>query len=234
MKSSFRKFFSAKNIATLAVLMALVVVLQSVALVTSIFLPTSLSLVLIPIVLGAMLLGPLAGGVLGFLFGFVVLIFGIAGVDKFTAALLADTPAMTVLICFVKGIAAGVVPGLLYKPIAKKNKLAAAIVAALSAPIVNTGLFIVGCLMITGTIGQFTATGTMNEIVYFLFIGCAGINFLIEVAINIVLSPAIHRIVLVVEKNYANKKGKAVSTEENEETGEGVAPTESSETENKS
>ena len=229
-----RKFFSAKNIATLAVLMALVVVLQSVALVTSIFLPTSLSLVLIPIVLGAMLLGPFAGGILGFLFGFVVLIFGIAGVDKFTATLLADTPAMTVLICFVKGIAAGVVPGLLYKPIAKKNKLAAAIVASLSAPVVNTGLFIVGCLMITGTIGQFTATGSMNEIVYFLFIGCAGVNFLIEVALNIVLAPAIHRIVLVVEKNYAGKKEKVASTEGNDESGEGVTPTENPETENKS
>ena len=118
---------------------------------------------------------------------------------------------MTVLICLVKGIAAGIVPALLYRLIARKNKLAAAIVASLSAPIMNTGLFIVGCLIISGTIAGFTEHGTMDEIVYFLFIGCAGWNFIIEFAINIVLAPAIHRVVLVAEKTVRARKVRPVS-----------------------
>ncbi len=79
-----KKFFSAKNIAYLAVLLALVVVLQSIALVTGIFLATSLSFVLIPIVIGAVLLGPAAGAILGFMFGFMTVIFGVTGADSFT------------------------------------------------------------------------------------------------------------------------------------------------------
>ncbi len=201
-----QRLFSARNMAYFAVLLALVVVLQTCGgfFVIS---GTSLSFVLVPIVLGSILLGPLAGAVLGFAFGFIVLMYGVAGADPFTATLLADAPFMTVCICLVKGIAAGVVPGFIYRPIARKNSFAAALVASLSAPIVNTGLFIVGCLMISGTIAaDFTAAGSMSEVVYFLFIGCAGINFLVEFAINIVLAPAIHRVVLIAEKSVGNKR----------------------------
>ncbi len=218
-----RKLFSARNIALMGVLMALVVILQSIALVTSIFLPTSLSFVLIPIVLGAVIIGPLAGGVLGFLFGIIVIIFGVAGLDQFTSMLLANEPWLTVLTCLLKGIAAGVVPGLLYKLIAKKNRYAALVVASLSAPIVNTGLFIVGCLMISGTIAGFTANGTMSEIVYFLFIGCAGWNFIIEFSINLVLGPAIHRVVLVVEKQLRRNR-KPSAQEEGVENAQSTSP----------
>ena len=215
-----KKFFSAKNIAYFSVLLALVVILQTCGGFFQIG-GVSLSFVLVPIVLGGILLGVAVGAFLGFVFGFIVLMYGVAGAEPFTAALLAGSPVMTVLICLVKGVAAGIVPALLYKPIAKKNKLAASIVAALSAPVVNTGLFIVGCLMISGTIASFTETGTMNEIVYFLFIVCAGVNFLIEFGINIVLAPAIHRVVMVVEKNYVGKKSpRAPEGEEETENAE--------------
>ena len=100
-----KRLFSARNIALMGVLMALVVILQSVALVTSMFLPTSLSFVLIPIVLGAVIIGPLAGGVLGFLFGIIVIIFGVTGLDSFTSLLLTNEPWLTVLTCLLKGIA---------------------------------------------------------------------------------------------------------------------------------
>lgn len=199
------KFFSAKNIAYFAVFLALVIVLQTLGGFFKIG-STSLSFVLVPIVLGGILLGWVAGALLGFIFGFIVLMYGVTGADAFTATLLADAPFMTVMICLVKGIAAGIVPALLYRLIAPKNTFAAAVVASVSAPIVNTGLFIVGALMISGTIAGFTETGSMNEIVYFLFIVCAGTNFLVEFAINLVLAPAIHRIVLVAEKHFLHKK----------------------------
>lgn len=213
---TLRKFFSAKNIAYLAVLLALVVVFQTVGGFIQIG-GLSLSFVLVPIVLGGILLGWGAGAFLGFVFGFIVLMYGVAGAEPFTAALLADAPFMTVMICLVKGLAAGIVPALLYKLIAKKSTFAGAVVAAVSAPIMNTGLFIVGCLMINGTIAGFTETGTMDEIVYFLFIGCAGWNFIIEFAINLVLAPAIHRVTLVVEKSLKNRNAPAPVPEQAEE-----------------
>ena len=212
-KDGLRQMFSAKNIAYFAVLLALVVVLQTCGGFFQIG-GLSLSFVLVPIVLGGILLGPLAGAILGFAFGFIVLMYGVAGAEPFTATLLASSPVMTVLICLVKGVAAGIVPALLYRLIAPKNALVAAFVAAVSAPIANTGLFFVGCLMINGTIAGFTANGTMPEILYFLFIGCAGWNFIIEFAINIVLAPALHRVVLVTEKQMGKKKAQPSKEEE--------------------
>ncbi len=212
----FKNWLTAKNIAYFAVLLALVVVFQMCGGFIQIA-GLSLSFVLVPIVLGGILLGWVAGGILGFVFGFIVLMYGVAGAEPFTAALLADSPVMTVLICLVKGTAAGIVPALLYRLIAPKNTFVAAIVAAVSAPIVNTGLFIIGCLMISGTIAGFTESGRMSEIVYFLFIGCAGWNFVIEFSINLVLGPAIHRIVLVVEKQLRRGKKSSVQDIEAEQ-----------------
>ena len=185
-------------------LLALVVVLQCLS---GFFVigTTSLSFVLVPIVLGAVLIGWWAGALLGFAFGFIVLMYGVAGPDPFTNIFFVNQPVLTALTCLVKGIAAGVVPGLIYPLIAKKNKLAGVIVASALAPIMNTGLFIVGALCMSGTITtNFVEEG--STLVYFLFIGCAGINFLIEFAINLLLSPAIHRVVLVVEKMIVKKK----------------------------
>ncbi len=213
-----KRNFSAKNIAYFSVLLALVVVLQTCG---GFFVigTTSLSFVLVPIVLGAILLGPWAGGALGLAFGFIVLMYGVAGTDGFTAYLLADAPVMTVLICLVKGVAAGIVPGFVYRVIARKNTFVAAVAASFTAPVVNTGLFIVGCLIISGTIAtQFTATGSASEILYFLFIVCAGTNFLIELGLNLVLAPAVHRVVLVVEGNRAARTPKEPLPETKKQT----------------
>ena len=68
-----KRFFTSRNIAFLAVLLALVIVLQVFASAVPIG-ATRISLTLIPIVLGAVLLGPLAGAFLGAAFGVVVIV----------------------------------------------------------------------------------------------------------------------------------------------------------------
>ncbi len=212
------RVFSARNVAYLAVLLSLVLVLQIWGGLIQIA-GLSLSFVLVPIVLGGILLGWGAGAFLGFAFGFVTLMYGVAGAEPFTAFLFNNSPVMTVLICLVKGTAAGVVPALLYKLLKRKSTFLAAVVASLSAPIVNTGIFVLGCLMISGTLAGWIQSlvdaGAMTETVpvaYYIFIGLAGWNFLIEFAINLVLAPAIHRVVLVVEKQISTKKHKPHET----------------------
>ena len=184
-----KRFFTARNIAFLAVLVALVIVLQVWASAIPIG-ATRISLTLIPIVLGAMLLGPLAGAFLGALFGAIVVIAALTGADAFTLVLLQDHPVLTVLLCLVKGAAAGLVAGLIYRALRGKSERAAAIVASLAAPVVNTGLFILGALLMSDTLSaNFVADG--ETVLYFLVIGCAGINFLVEFAVNAVASPAL-------------------------------------------
>ncbi len=208
MKKVKTPFFTAKNISYLAVLTALVIVLQTCSGFFTIG-TTALSFVLIPIVLGSVILGVGAGAFLGAVFGLVVICDALGGLDSFTLILLGDSPVFTVFLCFAKGIAAGVVPALLYKLIAPKNKRVAVIVAAVSAPIVNTGIFILGGLVLSDVLtANFVADG--QSVIYFLIIGCAGVNFLIEFAINLVLSPALYTVTRVVEKQLAiNKKKRA-------------------------
>jgi hypothetical protein len=61
---------------------------------------------------------------------------------------------MTIVLVLAKGIGAGVASGLVFKAFAKKNQMIAVVLAAIVAPIVNTGIFVVGCwlffLEITG------------------------------------------------------------------------------------
>lgn len=196
-----RKYFSAKRITGLAILLALVIVLQVFGSYFKIG-ATSLSFVLVPIVLAGILYGAIAGGIVGLAFGIVVLIQGAMGVDPFTLVLLEDHLVWTVLLCVVKGTAAGVVSGLLYKWIAKKNSYVGVFVAAAAAPIVNTGLFILGSLAFLQDSLAPMAAGYEGgkTVIYFLFIGCAGINFLVEFIINLVLAPSIHTVCRIVGK----------------------------------
>lgn len=205
-----RKLFSARNIAYLAVLLALVVVLQmfTSAIVIG---PVTLNFSLLPIVLGALLLGPIAGGILGLACGIVVLVQVITGAVPFYVAIWTNSPVITTLICLVKTTAAGILGGILYRIIEKKDRTAATFTAAAIVPIVNTGLFILGCLCMTGTISDFGGVTGMDVLV-FILVGLVSFNFFLELAINLLLAPALCRVVSVVEKRAgAYRKNKKQS-----------------------
>ncbi|MBR2967959.1 MAG: ECF transporter S component [Clostridia bacterium] len=198
-----KRFFSTKNITYLAVLLALVILFQ----VLSGFMKigtTTFCLVLIPIVLGGVMLGVRAGAFLGFAFGVVVIVDALCGLDPFTLYMLNDSPVFAVLLCLVKGVAAGVVPALLYKAVAKKNERAAVFVAAALAPIVNTGIFIVGALMMSGlfmeTMAAFGVEISGLSPFYVIVVIGVGINFFVELALNLVLAPTMHTVVKVVSR----------------------------------
>lgn len=198
MSKFYKQFFTAKNVAILAMLSAFVLILQGSFGSFRVGM-TSFSVTLIPIVLGAILLGPLAGGILGALFGLIVYLFGVTGADPFTNVLFVAHPLLTALVCFGKGIMAGVVPALLYKLFAKKNTYLAVFVAALSAPIVNTGLFLLGSLTLLDTLS--TMLGEGQSMLNFLFIGCAGVNFIVEFLVNLAGAPAIYTVLRATAKS---------------------------------
>ena len=161
---------------------------------------TKISLVLIPIALGAMLLGPVAGGILGFIYGATVFFtLGVMHMDPFTGFLFDSNPVMTFLICTVKTTAAGLVAGFVYRALAKKNTLLAVFVAAALVPTINTGVFVLGCFLIYNTISQ-VAAGNGYSAVYFILIVCAGVNYALELAINLIFSPALERITRILSK----------------------------------
>lgn len=188
------KRMSTETLTLGAILTALVVILQFVALGVKAalpFLPFTVSLVLIPIVIGAAKGGPWMGAWLGFVFGMIVLLSGDAA-----AFLVINFPA-TVAVVLVKGSLCGFAAGLAYRLIAQKaqKKILATYVAAAVCPIVNTGIFFLGCvLFFMDTVAEWAmALGFGDNVVAYMFLGLAGFNFLFEFGINILLSPIIIR-----------------------------------------
>ena len=177
-----------------ALLFAIIIVLQLIGGSVKIG-GTSFSFVLLPIVVGALTLGPSIGAFLGLTFGVMTVLAGVTAQDFFTATLIQYEPVFTVLVCLVKATLAGYVPGIVWKALRNKNELVAVFLAAASAPVVTTGIFIAGGLLFFGE--ALTEAGFLGgqSLVYFLVIGCAGINFIAELAVNLLLAPAIHSLI---------------------------------------
>lgn len=150
----------------------------------------SISLVLVPIVVGAAIYGWQAGAWLGFAFGITVLLSGDAG------AFLVVDPMATVLVVLVKGTLCGLISGIAFKLLEKCNRVVAVIAAAVVCPVVNTGVFLLGCqLFFLPTISEWASMyGFENAGTYMIF-GLAGVNFLIELGVNIVLAPVITQLI---------------------------------------
>lgn len=182
-----------KQLVGVGMLTALVVVLQALA-VGIRFGVFNITLVLVPMVVGAALYGKWAGAWLGFVFGLVVL-FTDAG------AFLAISIPGTIATCLLKGALAGLLAGLVYQLLAGKSRTLAVIAAGVVAPVVNTGIFLLGCrLFFYGTIQTWATEAGFESAGLFMVTAFVGVNFLVELAVNLVLSSGIVRIIQIATK----------------------------------
>ena len=184
-----------RRLAGLALFTALIVILQLLGNFIR-FGPVSVSLVALPIAVGAAVYGGAAGLWLGFVFGMVVLLSGDA------AAFFAFSVPGTLLTVLVKGIACGGLAGLVYAWLAQKNRTLAAVAAAIVCPVVNTGVFLLGCriffMPMLADMAQ--SLGFGDNVGRFMIFGLVGVNFLAELGVNIVLSPVILRLIRIGRK----------------------------------
>lgn len=182
----------------LALLTAIVAVLQLFG--TGLHIgPVPFSLVLTPIVIGAIVYGPLAGAWLGAAFGLIALLGGVSGTDWFTAFLWNASPFWTAATCLLKGALAGLVSGLVYRALEKRMNLAC-VAAALCCPVVNTGIFALAMLTVLHErlLAFMSEQALPGDAVTYLFTGMIGVNFFVELGLNAILSAAIARIVKAV------------------------------------
>lgn len=172
-----------------AILTALVIVLQLLGSFIRLGGMFSISLVLVPIVVGAAKCGVRIGGWLGFVFGMTVLLSGDA------AAFLAVNAVGTIITVLLKGTLCGVAAGAVYKLFESKNQYLAVILAAIACPIVNTGVFFLGCVVFfMQTVAEWGAAAGFENAAQYMFLGLAGGNFVAELVSNILLSPVILRV----------------------------------------
>ena len=151
---------------------------------------------LVPIVVGAAIYGWKVGAWLGLVSGGVILIAGQA------AAFLPVNPLGTVITVLVKGTLCGLIAGLVYTALSKKNQWLAIIMAAIVCPVVNTGVFLLGCLVFfMETLNGWAAALGYENAGSYMILGLAGGNFLLEIGVNVVLAPVISRLIAIGKKD---------------------------------
>ena len=184
------KKFDTRKLVTCAILTALVIVLQAMGAFIR-FGTFSVSLVLVPIVIGAAVCGIWTGAWLG-----LVVLF------TDSALFMAVSPAGTIITVLLKGILAGLASAAVYRLAASANTTVGTVAAAFICPVVNTGVFLIGCnIFFMQTITQWGAAAGFDSAGKFLIFGMVGVNFLLELAVNMILSPILVRLISIRKKN---------------------------------
>lgn len=187
-----------KKITGVGVLTALVVLLQIFSNYVQ-FGPISITLALIPIAVGAILYGPWAGLFLGAAAGAIILTAP-STAAFYTFARESSHPVLMilaiVLLCLLKTGLAGLAAGFIFKAFKNNHDKIGAIIASISVPLINTGLFILVSMWLF--VDLFGSIGYLITMVI-------SINFLIEFVVNAALSPVVYYIVKVVEKRQQTK-----------------------------
>lgn len=180
----------------LGILTAIIIVLQIV----TTFFPTkpfAITLALIPIIIGAAFYGAGAGAYLGGVFSVVVILMCVFGADVGGAMIWNASPFLCILVCMLKGVGAGFFAGIVYRALSKKSSVFGAVAAGIVSPVVNTGIFLAGLFLFFKPVLEEWAGGT--DIVYYALITMTGINFLVELGVNIIVSPVIVRVTKAVK-----------------------------------
>lgn len=187
-----------KTMVGVSLLMALVVVLQFLGGMIPPVGGFSISLVLIPIVIGAAMYGPAVGALLGAVFGIVVTINCINGSDVGGAMVFQANPALCVAVVMGKGILAGLAAGWVYRLLRHKNGYVAMLACAVVCPLVNTGVFVACMLTFFKDVLATWAGG--GDVIAYVLSGLVLANFVPELVINILFGTVGQRIIKTVKQ----------------------------------
>ena len=159
---------------------------------------------MIPVVIGAIVIGPAAGAFLGALFG-AASFWQCFGQSTFGTLLFGVNPCFTVLICFVPRILAGLIPGLIFRAMTKKkDNIAAYFVSAAVGSLTNTVLFVGGfCLLFKDTMLGMASDNGLSPLA---FIATAFLlNASVELVANTAIVAAVSKAVTKAEKSKSKE-----------------------------
>ena len=186
-----KKGMSTITLAQIALLIAVELVMRALGLGSVPVGPLVMSFLTLPIAIGAMLIGPLAGAILGAVFGIASLTDAISGRSAMTGFFFQYNPVSTVLLCVLMRILMGVCCAFVFKLVSKLDKdekTWSYFVGALSAPLLNT-IFFMGYIVLFFYNTEFvqnlvTKTGAPNPIAFVIaIVGTQGLIEAVTVAV---------------------------------------------------
>ena len=147
----------------------------------------------IPVVVGAILLGPASGAVLGGVFGLTSFI-QCFGMSTFGAALLNINSFLTFLVCMVPRVLMGYLSGVIFQLLHRggKTKILSFAVSSLSGAVLNTVFFVTMLMLLFGSSDYMMSMRGGMGLLSFLA-AFVGINGLVEAIVAFILGTAISK-----------------------------------------
>lgn len=156
-----------------------------------------ITFMILPVAIGAALLGPAAGALLGLVFGVTSALQAFLGLSVFGAFLVELNPILTVILCVIPRILTGFLAGLICRLFQKKEALRrfAFAAASLSTALLNT-LFFMGCLILffwksPAFLSTMQEWKIPTDSVWVFLIAFVGLNGLVEAVVNTILGTAV-------------------------------------------
>ena len=207
-----RTRLTVQDMVRLSVLVAIMLLLELTGLGMIRTAGLEITLLLVPVIVGAIVMGPGAGAFLGGVFG-CISFWECFGKSTFGVALLAIDPVGTFLVCVPTRILAGFVCGLVFKALHKldKSNLWSFGVAGLAGALCNTALFMTTlCLFFYNSDFIQSVAQTLGTANFFLFVvAFVGINGLVEALVCFFTGAAIAKAVLYSRGKLAARKTNA-------------------------
>lgn len=176
-----KKKMNTLTMVQLAVLLAIIVIMGTTPLGTIRTPFLSISLVTIPVAIGAILIGPLGGLICGLGFGITSLMNALSGASGMMSALFPVNAVGAIITIMLPRLLEGLITAYLFKLFRKmKTGKAAFYLGAISCPLLNTLLFM-SCIVIffyntdyiQGLVSNLGATGPLNFVI--LLVGVQGL-----------------------------------------------------------
>lgn len=192
-----KKSINTRTLVRLALLIAIIIVME-VTNIGYIKTPTGLEMTLmpVPVIVGAIILGPACGAILGCVFGLTSFI-QCFGKSAFGAVLLGINPVYTFIVCVVTRTLMGWFCGLIFKALNEEGRNGRGIisfsVASLSGALLNTLFFMTALIVLFGKTDYIMGfRGNMGLIQFVAaFVGVQG---LIEAIICFVIGTALSKV----------------------------------------
>lgn len=194
-----------KRITLLSILIALIIIFSFTPIGFIKTLGLEITLLVIPVVVGAIILGPIDGMILGFAFGLTSFLQCVFGISQFGAMLLGINAFYTAIMCIIPRTIMGFLVGVIFKLCIKifKKDIFAHIIACVSGALLNTVLFMTAlCLLFYNTEEIQTVAsdlGTNNVVVFVILF--VGINGLVEAIVNLIIGACVSKTLYIVSRH---------------------------------